>query len=219
MCFLPNHLLFFAYPIANQPHRSRPILVCAQVYLCPESPRWYMMQGKYEAAYNSMCRLRSTRLQAARDLYYIHASLEVEESLRRGKNPWREMFTVPRNRRAAQSSFFVMFMQQFCGVNVIAYYSTQIFRDAGFSLQTALIASLGTGICNWLFALPAVFTIDTFGRRNLLLTTFPLMSLFLLFTGFSFFIPQETMLTARTACVATGIYLFMIGRFSKCARL
>lgn len=82
-----------------------------------------------------------------------------------------------------------------------------MFRDAGLGLRTALITSLGCGITNWIFALPAVYTIDTFGRRNLLLTTFPLMCIFLLFTGFSFWIPDQT---ARTGCVATGIYLFMI---------
>ncbi|KAI1906800.1 hypothetical protein LOZ12_000944 [Ophidiomyces ophidiicola] len=184
-----------------------PFFVCIQVYLCPESPRWYMMRDRYQSAYTALCKLRPTRLQAARDLYYIHASLRVEEKLRQGKFLWREMFCVPRNRRAAQSSFFVMFMQQFCGVNAIMYYSSSMFRTAGFSQRDALITSLGCGITNWIFALPAVYTIDTFGRRNLLLTTFPLMSFFLLFTGFSFWIPD---LKSRTACVATGIYLFMI---------
>ncbi|KAF7592375.1 hypothetical protein BBP40_000359 [Aspergillus hancockii] len=184
-----------------------PFFVCIQVYLCPESPRWYMMRNRYQDAYKALCKLRPSTLQAARDLYYIHAALKVEEKLREGKQLWREMFTVPRNRRAAQSSFFVMFMQQFCGVNAIMYYSSSMFQDAGFSLRTALVVSLGCGITNWIFAVPAVYTIDTFGRRNLLLTTFPLMALFLLFTGFSFYIPGET---ARTACVATGIYLYMI---------
>jgi MFS family permease len=70
---------------------------------------------------------------------------------------------------------------------------------------SALCASLGFGIINWVFALPAFYTIDTFGRRNLLLTTFPLMALFMLFTGFSFWIPQGT---AQVACIALGIYLF-----------
>lgn len=56
-------------------------------------------------------------------------------------------------------------------------------------------------------AIPAVKTIDTFGRRNLLLTTFPLMGIFLLFTGFSFYIESDQ---ARLGCVATGIYLFMV---------
>lgn len=61
---------------------------------------------------------------------------------------------------------------------------------------------------NFLFAIPAVYTIDTFGRRNLLLVTFPLMSLCLFFTGFSFWIPSDS--TARIACVALGLYLFGI---------
>jgi len=98
-------------------------------------------------------------------------------------------------------------MQQFCGVNVIAYYSSVIFRDSGFSVINSLLASLGFGIINFLFAIPAVYTIDTFGRRFLLLTTFPLMGLFLLFTGFSFWIPGQE---ARVGCVALGIYLFGI---------
>lgn len=64
-------------------------------------------------------------------------------------------------------------LPQFCGVNVIAYYSSQIFLDGGFSPVSALSASLGFGLINWLFAIPAIYTIDTFGRRNLLLTTYP----------------------------------------------
>lgn len=36
------------------------------------------------------------------------------------------------------------------------------------------------------------------------------MSVFLFFTGFSFWIPEETNRTARTACIAVGIYLFGI---------
>ena len=50
-----------------------------------------------------------------------------------------------------------------------------------------------------------MYTIDTFGRRNLLLITFPLMSLALFFVGFCFLIPERT---ARVACVALGIYVF-----------
>ncbi|KAL4914368.1 hypothetical protein BDW62DRAFT_190433 [Aspergillus aurantiobrunneus] len=184
-----------------------PMLVCIQVYFCPESPRWYMIRNRYHAAYNALCQFRPSPLQAARDLYYIHSALKAEEKMREGKQLWREMFTVPRNRRAAQSSFFVMFMQQFCGVNAIMYYSSSMFREAGFDLRPALLVSLGCGITNWIFALPAVYTIDTFGRRNLLLTTFPLMSIFLFWTGFSFYIED---IQTRTAMVATGIYLFMI---------
>lgn len=89
------------------------------------------------------------------------------------------------------------------------YYSTQVLLKARASQLAALSASLGFGVINWLFALPAVYTIDTFGRRNLLLVTFPLMSLFLFFTGFSFWIP-ESQEKARMACIILGMYLFGI---------
>lgn len=85
------------------------------------------------------------------------------------------------------------------------YYSTAIFESAGFDRSEALLTSMGMGLINWLFALPAFYTIDTFGRRNLLLVTFPLMALSLIFTAFSFYIPAGT---GQLACVATGIYLF-----------
>lgn len=97
-------------------------------------------------------------------------------------------------------------MQQFCGVNIIAYYSTSIYVAANFSRPNALLVSMGGGIINWLFAIPAIYTIDTFGRRNLLLVTFPLMAICLFFTAFTFYIEHET---ARLACITTGLYLFM----------
>lgn len=76
---------------------------------------------------------------------------------------------------------------------------------------------MGTGITNFLFAIPAIYTIDTFGRRNLLLTTFPLMGLCLLWCGLSFYLP---MLPAtgdsaprpspqRLGSIAAAIYTFM----------
>jgi len=71
-----------------------------------------MEKGKYDKAFRSLQRLRRHDIQAARDMYYAYKLLEVEQAEREGKSLWREFFTVKRNRRAAQSSFFVMFMQQ-----------------------------------------------------------------------------------------------------------
>ncbi|KAL6299918.1 hypothetical protein BKA93DRAFT_882053 [Sparassis latifolia] len=174
------------------------VFIMFQVFFCcPESPRWLMSKDRYPEAYDSLLRLRNSPIQAARDLYYIHVLLEAEEQIMGGRNRFLELFTEPRNWRATLASFIVMFMQQFCGVNVIA----------GLSETSALIASWGFGMLNWVFAFPAVKTIDTFGRRNLLLTTFPLMAIFLLVTGFAFWIPPGK---GRLAVVALGIYLYII---------
>jgi MFS family permease len=117
-----------------------------------------------------------------------------------------ELFTIPRVRRATLASFVVMIAQQMCGINVIAFYSSTVFSDAGYTDKQALLASWGFGLVNWVFAFPAVWTIDTFGRRNLLLFTFPNMAWTLLAAGFCFYIPETS--KARIPLVAFFIFLF-----------
>jgi hypothetical protein len=88
------------------------------IFLCPESPRWYIKKGRYRDAFESLCKLRNTRLQAARDLYYIHAQLEVEREFATKSNyvmRFVELFTIPRIRRATVASGVVMIAQQMSG--------------------------------------------------------------------------------------------------------
>lgn len=159
----------------------------------------------------SLLRLRINPLQAARDLYYIHKQLEIEAAIV-GKNNYFtrliQLFTIPRVRRATLASFTVMIAQQMCGINIIAFYSSTIFANSGFSNFQALWASWGFGLINFLFAWPAIWTIDTFGRRSLLLFTFPNMAWSLLTAGLCALI--STHLKAHLALVAMFIYIFAI---------
>lgn len=91
------------------------------IWFCPESPRWLLKKNKHAKAYKSLCRLRNSNLQAARDLYFIHAQLIQEELLieesgvaKTGNFFTRfvELFTIPRLRRATQASGIVMIAQQ-----------------------------------------------------------------------------------------------------------
>lgn len=98
------------------------------------------------------------------------------------------------------------------GINIIAFYSSTIFVNSGFSPKQALYASLGFGAINFLFAFPAVFTIDTFGRRSLLLFTFPNMCWSLLVAGGGTLIGRNdapgTLNPTRLGVVATFVYIF-----------
>lgn len=185
------------------------IIVLFQIPFVPESPRWLMGKDRHEEAFDSLKKLRHEEIAAARDCFYQYVLLNEEASYK-DTPTWRrliEMFTVRRNRNGAIGAWIVMFMQQFCGINVIAYYSSSIFVKSSFSEVSAMLASWGFGMINFTFAIPAFYTIDTFGRRNLLLTTFPLMAIFLLWAGFGFFILPDNR-SARVGVITSGIYLF-----------
>ncbi|KAF2805874.1 sugar transporter-like protein [Mytilinidion resinicola] len=180
------------------------------IYFCPESPRWYIKNGRYKNAYRSLVKLRNDKLQAARDLYYIHAQLAMEASLIEKPTNYVtrfiQLFTIPRVRRATLASFTVMLAQQLCGINIIAFYSSTVFENAGAGVTESLLASWGFGLVNFVFAWPAIWTIDTFGRRSLLLFTFPQMCWTLLAAGLCFLIPSSS--KAHLGLVALFIYLF-----------
>lgn len=168
-----------------------------------------MKKNRYRKAYESLSRLRFHPIQAARDLYYIHCQLEVEAAIVGESNyvtRFIQLFTIPRVRRGTLASFVVMIAQQMCGINIIAFYSSTVFREAGASQKEALIASFGFGLVNFVFAWPAIWTIDTYGRRTLLLFTFPQMAWTLLAAGFCFYIPNDS--KAHLGLVAFFIYLF-----------
>lgn len=184
----------------------------AYVLLLPESPRWLIEKGRtarasatrtkrFRQAFESLRKLRGARILAARDLFLIYHTLVEEDKIKQERNRFIELFTVPRNRRALRAGVVVMFFQQFCGVNVLAYFSSLIFYNAGFTTGKAELYSMGFGIINFVFALPAIRVIDTVGRRNLLLFTFPLMTIFQLFTGLGFIATGNT----RKALVVAGM--------------
>ena len=180
------------------------------IYMCPESPRWYMKKGRYVEAWNSMCQLRHDPIQVARDMYYISAQLEIEDQLMGKSNyvtRFTQLFTIPRVRRANLAAFTVMIAQQMCGINIIAFYSTTIFKEARLTDQQAMLGSFGFGMVNWLFAFPAFWTIDTFGRRSLLLFTFPQMFWTLLAAGLCTLIPESAG-DVRTGLVCLFVFLF-----------
>ncbi|KAF2149735.1 hypothetical protein K461DRAFT_329020 [Myriangium duriaei CBS 260.36] len=184
------------------------------IYFAPESARWLIKKGRHVEAYRSLVRVRNTPLQAARDLYYIHAQLEAEKALikHQGLDEGNmftraiELFTIPRLRRATQASGIIMIAQQMCGINIMAFYSSTIFVQGGFSQKVALLVSWGFGMTMFLFAIPALYTIDRWGRRTLLLATFPNMFWTLLAAGMAFYIPTEN--SGRVGVIALFIFLF-----------
>lgn len=75
------------------------------------SHRWHIKKGNYKAAFQSLIKLRNSKVQGARDLFYMHCLITVEREARTSQTRIVELFTVPRNRRATTASVIVMFLQ------------------------------------------------------------------------------------------------------------
>jgi hypothetical protein len=99
--------------------------------MCPESPAWLIdTKVDYKAAFESLRRLRNTEVQAARDVYYMytqqHLAKKIEESQPSFFSQFIELFTIPRNARAALAAGTGMFVQQACGINIIGTFAVSL---------------------------------------------------------------------------------------------
>ncbi|KAF0320810.1 glycosyl hydrolase [Colletotrichum asianum] len=200
-------------------------LLLLVIFFCDESPRYLMRVSspRYnpQRAYQILRKLRNTELQALRDIYLVHKSIEQEEISSKTAEPdmipgfiktmagflrqYRQLFLERRLRNALISSSTVSLAQQLCGINVLAFYSGTLFSRAGQDDRAAMYFSLGYGAVNFVFGLPAIRTIDTLGRRKWLLLTLPIMALFMLLAGVAFNIKDDT---AQIGVVALFLLLF-----------
>jgi MFS transporter, SP family, xylose:H+ symportor len=60
--------------------------------------------------------------------------------------------------------------QQFVGINAVLYYAPLMFQNMGASTQGALLQTAIVGTANVVFTLVAIFTVDSWGRKPLLVT-------------------------------------------------
>ena len=185
------------------------------IYACPESAAWHIKHNQYDKAFASLVRLRNTELQAARDVYSNYMSRQTVSSPKdsspngTGRTTYLSsvlsLLTTPRNRHALFASYTVMLSQQLCGINIISFYSSTIFQSSGFSSLAALWASVIFGFVNFVGALPAIWAMDSFGRRRLLLWTLPVMAAVMMFAGLTFRMPEGK---TQLWVLAGLIYLF-----------
>lgn len=97
---------------------------------------------------------------------------------------------------------------------MIIYYSNEVLTSAGVaSKNVSLLYSMGFGVINFVLALPAFYLIDAFGRRSLLLVTFPFLGLSQLLIAFAFVGTrkpdgQSVWVTKQWKMAIVGMYLF-----------
>jgi SP family sugar porter-like MFS transporter len=135
------------------------------MFFIPESPRWLVKYGKFQIAENILSKIGGADY-ARIEVDNIKATLAGNEI---AKVNFKDLLE-PKLFKIVGLGVFLTVFQQWCGINVIFNYAQEVFAAAGFGVTGIMFNIVVTGIVNTLFTFVAIYTVDRFGRRVLLLT-------------------------------------------------
>jgi len=132
--------------------------------LVPESPRWLVKNGRPDPARKILSRIGGPGYAAA-ETENIRQTIAAEEVSR---VRLADLF-APKLLRILLLGCGLAVLQQWSGINVLFNYADNIFRHAGFGVNTTLLFIVITGVVNAAFTFVALGTVDRWGRRALML--------------------------------------------------
>ena len=101
--------------------------------------------------------------------------------------------------------------QQWCGTNVIFNYAQEIFVGAGFDVDGMFINIVITGIANVAFTFVALYTIERWGRRTLMLIGAGGLGLIYLTLGTCYFFEVKGVMMVALVVTAISVYAMTLG--------
>ena len=101
--------------------------------------------------------------------------------------------------------------QQWCGTNVIFNYAQEIFTGAGYDVDGMFIDIVITGIANVAFTFVALYTIEKWGRRTLMLIGAGGLGLIYLTLGTCYYLEVKGVLMVCLVVTAISIYAMTLG--------
>ena len=117
----------------------------------------------------------------------------------------------PSFRRVLLLGLVIAVFQQWCGTNVIFNYAQEIFVGAGFNVDGMFINIVITGIANVIFTFVALYTIEKWGRRTLMLIGAGGLGLIYLILGTCYFMHITGVLMVVLVVAAISVYAMTLG--------
>lgn len=131
----------------------------------PESPVFLLKKDQPDKARNALLRLRGSDYNVDGELKEIKAGLDASAAL---QGSLSEAFQKRTTVYAAFLAISLLFFQQFGGINVVVFYTSDIFSSAGLTMNPK-IGTIITGIFQLIASLGGSLLIDKLGRKILLL--------------------------------------------------
>lgn len=162
------------------------------LFTVPESPRWHALKGHDDLAKQTLAKLHGNE-DAEIEFKQIQQSLSHHAS---SKLFSYGLFVVV-------IGVLLSVFQQVIGINAVLYYAPEIFKDMGSGTSAAMLQTIIIGAVNVIFTLVAIFTVDRYGRKPLMIFGALGMSVAMLSLGFSFY--NEAM--GITVLIAMLVYV------------
>lgn len=173
-------------------------------FLIPESPRWLAVKGRTTDAHKVFARIGG-------DTYAAEAMASIATGPDSSTEKGGLGVLLRSNVRLVMLIGIVLaIFQQACGINIIFNYAHEIFSAAGYAVSDILMNIVVTGVTNLVFTLVAIYMVDRWGRRRLmLLGSAGLLVIYALMGAFYHFhihgLPLLLLVVAAIACFAMSI--------------
>jgi SP family arabinose:H+ symporter-like MFS transporter len=180
------------------------LLFFVLLFFIPQSPRWLTAHGYPDKARAILARV-TNEANAAREVADIQATLAQETG------SIRQLF-APGLRRALFLGVSIAVLSQLTGINVIIYYGPKIFTEAGFKVSESLDSQVIIGIMNVVSTILALWKIDHFGRKPLLLVgTIGMMASLTCIGGFFYANSHDSILLVVCILLYVTFFAFSFG--------
>ena len=133
-----------------------------------ETPRWLITHGRLLEAGRVILWLRGSKYDVTNEQKDIEDQVNSERKLTFSET-LREFKTKPVYHPLILT-LFLMFFQQFCGINAIIFNAEDTFEGVAKGIDPGLLSSLSVGLTQVLATFVGVILTDVLGRRILLIS-------------------------------------------------
>ena len=204
--FLDPNPVSWRFPIAFQIVFAA--IIVSSVMSLPESPRWLVLKGREDEARTVLAVLNNMEEDHAfiKDEFTMIKSTVIEMS----KGSFRDLFTMGEDRHFHRVvlAYVNQMFQQISGINLITYYIPTVLEgQVGLSSVLSRIISGANGTEYFLASWISVFTIEKYGRRQLMLFGAAGMS------GSMVILAITASIKNAQSGIATTVFLFVFNTF------